>query len=818
MNLWKAIFRAELHRGRFFLIALVLLHALGFYVKAFLPGATGGEMGPLSAAVPAIGWTIHAIGLICIIGSLWFDSPTRSETHLRFRPVTFRDLTAPKFTAFLLIVAVPAILAEAAILRFTGAPGRTLWLGILQTACISVAFIAAPFPLAWLWKKWGHGLLAAITVIAACCGLAILALSRFWIPNNGTALWDTFRSPPFLLTWAAIATVACCGLFLLQRRIRLPLVARLTAFSLIILGGMMLSWRLQLRQEPTQEEKPSALVKMTIKRFSPEGKPGYTWLELTPVPPDLQPGEEVLWNFSRLSMNGRKINVLPSRNLSSPERYSDYSLAMLHAVSGDAKVAPEAPRPYNDLDSYRNRNIAVPFSAKLSSAATLRINDLPSDPAFQIEAGLRGTVIRWAVVLNQPLGSALTEVTFREPLHPLWLGNRIEDERGPLLPYRCFIHYPDRNAVINVPVAAADDPQLGRARSMGDGNVAIERQSSFMRTLTLSPSLPPGVNGARFIVMRPMPVRHMDASWKSTQPVIPTQLRNTPKPEMVIEGEGAHRAIRWLSRHPVPEAGASSEETSAWLRRFIPLINSPGAGQIPPREEYDRITETLKSIARHHPDELLENGKLLGNFPGDAGWILFAASDVITPEIIRRRPDEEIDFYWAELIKQRGWLDQFPNYALRQTRAGQGWKVRNFLQAGDTAKGLTKEEAIALLKLNPSASTYEIALKCGVSREKLAPIIEAIVRPALPASRGPTEHLVGLAMAAGHPEAMEWCLVTVWKFGYLPQIEFWQKMFSYLALPEGFSDRRPAQVIEWLKEKQSSDFVFDSAIGKFRLK
>jgi len=806
MNLWKSIFTAELRRGRYFLAAIVILHSMVVLMGRFI--SLQGAPGVLSFAIPLLGWASLAVGLAYMIASLWTDNPTRGETHLSTRPVRFSRLVLPKALAFLLMTAVPATIAEALALNLAGWPDlRTIALGALQQFVVAATLVIAVFPLVWLWRKWSHALGGVLLAAAAGFSLAYAAISLHWVGNNGNALTDTFRSPRFVLLWLLLAALGSALLFLLQRRLRVPAVVKAVAFAAVVIGAMIVSWKVQLIPDKAEDLGRAPLVKFSFKRFDNKDGTDYGWLQMEPPPPPLGDQEEVMWNFRRLSLNGKEVNVLPGRNLSSYDRSHYTSLAILNTLPG-RETGIQSAKP----------GVSLPLQYQRGSDAEMRVDDLSADGSFTVEAELEGTVVTWVKVLDQHISDAISEVSLREPSYPLWLGEGLENRILGSARYRCFIQRLDSKTVSHIPVITPGEPHREGARAMGGGSVVIQRKFSGATTLTLSRS--GGFRGQedRFIVMKPTVTRKVVTRWKSPSPIAPTSFRPSPVIPEVIGGEGETRAIRWLSQNPMPGEDASHEVASAWLAKFLPLANHSFYEPMAPKGEHARLREILRTMAREHIDAYLDQVRALGNHYGAVDGFVRHAWDYVTPEIIRRRPAEEIELYWPYLIENRKWRDQLTDYAIRETRQGRGWQARRFLQAGETAKQLTKEELLALLRLHPSATSYEIALKGGLSREELAPVVEEIMKPAYPLSRGPVLSLVGMSLAAGRMDGLGWYMDLMERWvGWIPHEE-WSEGMRYLDLPSHFSGQHRMEVLGWWKDKTPDDFIFVPEIRKFRMK
>jgi hypothetical protein len=522
-----AVFRAEFRRALPLLPWLLGLHAITLGLRT----RWSGELTPRLSGV--IEWGTWALALIVVVGSLWQDSPSRTDRFLASRPLRSGSLLSAKIAALLAMVALPFAFVEGCALVWADPPPRIVWLGILQTSLFVVVAVLAAFPFVWFWRN--HAIAFTGLAVAFFAGAVLLRLFGSHPLNLRGPRWlglDYLLMPPVLFAAMSIAgLLATASLILLRRQphaaLRIPIFAGCVCLALAA--------ALWLRVRPVVADHAETAPLVSLIYTPSQSSEGYgTRLDISPPSEAPDPSMQRVRHFARVRINGRESLRWGWAGRSSSIQLQAllHSAPLQHALRlrfGDALKLPDAV-PAED----------EPASALIDNAYP------PVDP-LRIEAQIKETYYRWQVVADLPLrtGASATRgesrwtieqattypdscggyrksVTLQKRFPTIWLEQVFGDHAGPAIEDQFVLLEPSTGKML--PGSAFD---LGNPPRPGQTDVlrslAVLSISLDFREGTWWEGKTPEIDWwreHRLLILRPAVEKTVHHDWSSAGPIL----------------------------------------------------------------------------------------------------------------------------------------------------------------------------------------------------------------------------------------------------------------------------------------------------------
>ncbi|MCF7731810.1 MAG: hypothetical protein K9N23_08985 [Akkermansiaceae bacterium] len=768
MTTIAAIFRKDFHQFRILIGLLVGLLAVLLAVRLEWTGSVVPDPASNMGYQPFLE-SILFLFTVVIAGRLtayvcFEDSPSRRERYLATRPVTAAPLACAKLAFLAAFVVAPFAIAAALYLALSGMPFRVIALGTLESLVRTLVLLGLGVPLILLWET-RRRLIAGIA--ALCLGLTVFVLAIGLLQERRSALLpfrpDVFADPLIQVVTVAIAAILLAVLAFIHLRRPLKMVSRLTTVFLAVavaplLGGLLRSGP---ATAPAANIAPCGMVRASINPYQANNIPSVS-INLSPdreTPAD----QDVTWSIAEIALGTHKI---PQRPRSDPRLVPSHYFHQGGLTPGLEAAIHRYVGPEWALVTPRHGRPMAPNSAgTLASEA-----DLPSGPA-PLDAVFQGHGFTWHRVAELPLipgseardsdatwtyhghalqteGSLILSLTHQGP--ELWLDPQgrspVFENRG----YRFFLLDPQRQLATpfddhhpvrrNLAIGTAC-PRRGLVLQLsgsGESNTFTATQLESFRLLILRPRY----EGVRFCRWTsPAPI-----AFRSTLPAGPNGLANTPydlKPTDIA---------RWIAAHPSPGSGASSAEVARYLVSLLEQTNRSS-----PLPKNHPATAALSIHVPGHLELFLRALTALHTDHHASQMLLFAALDEglehrQLPEIVRHLLYHPM---LVTLITSRGWTaDVAPDLA-RLIRNGN--LHQNLLEAAAAlpdGAGITRDEWLAVFRLEPTSSTYLILRDIPGLEPAVAAEVDARMTDRIPLLMATSvDPLLDLALVRGHPRA-----------------------------------------------------------------
>lgn len=847
MSVWKSIFTAELRRSRVFFLIFLLLKALfcAVMVAVLMRRPWTEDQHTWVEIIPPslLGASSLCLAAIGAFRGAWLDSPTRGGSHLAFRPVSHRVVASALFTAWLLMFVLPAALIEGLLIRHYEFPMRTVMLGSLQTGFVTALVLLNALWIGWMWEnKLRLALGLGLFVAAYFQILFFFAFIRGSLP---AFIANGIEIPQFAPIW--FITTTFLGFFLLVLHSRQPIrgwvrviAAPATIYAALVLVGLIgsflprpASYRGLETSGPQKTLAMPAIVSAGYSKGSSRRDPALLQMQ-PPTPTSLPVDQRVEWRLTKLSANGAGIqNFLPDPRTMGVVMDNYPNLASYNALSrhlGDKIMIDRG------IPSSRE----APAQGQLrESNGILELRDLSCE--------LTGAVTRWTITGDRPLRPS--ETSGRILLNQryfLWIVPGTSPWSYGDWRERHYLYSPTTGLLTELP------PRGGISHAgFGVDWLTPDNYDPLKR-----PYL-----GHRLISLRPETIGTLKTS--VTIPGDTVLRKQEDNGELPLHGPDAVKALEtWLTEHPAPAMDAPEAVISAWLRQFLPLIPMPDRQPVP------SIKEIIVSVAESHPVLLLETLNKLGR---NSTWANLNVSQALPKSLVReaiiRRPNTSTSEPRGGLQPGDEKLAQaLGPYAAMKARRGESFAVLEILFSVPEAVGLTHAEWLDVFRLHPSARSYNALRKVGVPETELGQEIAGLLEHRFPLSyrennvledrsgEGGAEYSVEasatgsrdafsniskgsvpdveLALASGHPQAVEWyarCYQSLmnWRDIHLPAFSAMgstnftdaaDSLRRYFVVPEDIPLRDTKRHISWFLEHPPEDFTFDPTIRKFRLK
>ena len=686
-----AFLRAELLRALTFLPWLLGLHALSLGMQTvWSAGASRFHEGLANTAL----WLLTAG---CAIASVWRDHPWRPGAFLRSRPTRVLPLFLGKASGLLIWICLPFLLTELITLRWKQMPPVVLWLGPLQVFLTVAVPVLALFPMLWFWRNGRQ----AITGLALALAASILFRSAIdAIPSlrisGSSLLQERFVATPALLVASAGLAVllAGMGMIALSRKFLPRWLAFTAALSAIILALTGFAHREPAKADSTVA---SSLVHATLSNREEKQKKSRTWLSVEPPAPDLAANEEMAWDFEQFRFNGEKSGAWPRRTLDEQLMMISSSLAMRGAVS----------RHFQGRVSFTTS----PGKSPMAASTILPGYENPTR-SIDIEAELRGTVIRWEVVADLPVeNGATTEaqghrwtiegslrthgVSFqlRESAPNLWLTGDPQTLPG-WSSQRFLLIDEEKGMAMRLDASPIDwgwryPGRVYRERSFRCGWSPHSIDTTEDRIV-----FEPLAGRYRVVVIRAFPVRTIATSWKPSRPLnsrglwTPSDRDSENRPVDFREGT----ANAWFKENPSPGPGATEGQVTAWLGELTARVGTDLSND----SERNELRAAFASLMPAHFTSLTKA------FEGLSGsdrrttnvrhLLYMCLYEGLTPEVLRNHANDEFSPIIYELALQKRIQRELIPMAVVRARQGFGWEVEEALLADPQATGFSASE------------------------------------------------------------------------------------------------------------------------------
>lgn len=848
MSVWKSIFIAEIRRVRVFFLIFLLLKAIFFAGVVIhlqrLEIGRGENWGILPTALLSI-----IVIIACLIGvmtfrSAWQDSPTRGASHLAFRPVRHRVVASAQLTVWLLLFAIPSALIEGLVIRHFGFPFRTMVIGSIQTGITTSLIILTAFWIGWMWETRAKLAAGVLLLMATYVHVFyLLGPFRHVLPQF---ILDGMELPQLLAIWVLI--VACLAFLLLLLHARHPIRGwlRVLAAPAIVYTALLLASLIgTFLPKPApyspadasarvESHPPAIIVSAGYSKNSSRRDPPLLVVQ-PPLPATLPADEEVEWKFTEISANGSRIRN-PRLDQTSLQRISSGSLSLAG---------------YNALSRHLGDKLSIDrgiFSLRSQPAQTNISGKITGAELRDLSCKLRGTTTRWKISTDRPLrpseanGKIMLDHRYHLWLMPQAMGDRYESYR-----HLRFLYSPTDGRLVEL------QPRGGLSYAgMSIGWMSPDHYAPNDRYYL----------GYRLIILRPETISALETTWAAQQPMPLIEWDGNSSP-MSLHGPAAVKTFEtWLAEHPRPATGSPTAVISAWLREFLPRIPMRGEKEIP------GMREIIVSLADNHPIELLDalNGMRNGSFAAR-----MTVTDFIPKSLLREAIHRHGNIHTSE--KRSGpqpgdekLAEILGPYAAQKTLRGESADVLETLFSVPEAVGLSHEEWLDLYRLYPSARSYNALRKVGVPEADLARETAGLLEHRFPLAyrennvlvdgsgeSSPQYHVrasvsgerdaysniskgsvpdIELALASGHPQAVEWYARSFQslmngKEIHLPSFSAQgsttftyatDSLRQYFVVPEDIPAKDTKRQISWFLDHSPADFVFDRSLRKFRLK
>jgi hypothetical protein len=768
MSIIAAIFRKDFHQFRTLIGLLAGLLAVLLAVRLEWTGSVVPDPASNMGYQPFLEGML-ALFTVVIAGRLtafvcFEDSPSRRERFLATRPVAAAPLACAKLAFLAAFVAAPFAIAAAVYLALSGLPFRVIALGTLQSLARTLALLGFGVPLILLWET-RRRLIAGIAAI--CLGLTVFVLAIGLLDERRSPLLpfrpDVFADPLIQVVTVAIAAIPLVVLAVIHLRRPLRMLPRFATLFLAgvvapLLGGLLRSGQ---STTPATHISPCGMVSASISQHESNNIPS---VSINLAPDRKSPADQdVAWSFAEIAVGTRKV---PQRPQSDPRLVPSHYLHQGGLTRGLEAAIHRHLGPEWALAASRHGRPMLPDSAGTFAPEA----DLPTGPA-RLDAVFQSHGFAWQIVAELPLVPGTEardgDVTWTYRGHALIRGETLAlslthrgaelwlDPRGrtPIFEndlYRFILLDPLRHLATPL----EDDHPVRQTLATGTAcpRRGLVVQLSGSRESSSFNAIKP--ERLRLLILRPRHEGVRFCSWsspapidfRSTLPAGPGELANTPrdlKPDDIA---------RWIDAHPGPGAGAPSAEVARYLVALLEQTN-----RCPPLPEKHPALPALSIYVPGHLELLLRALTALHIDHHASRLLLLGALEAglehrQLPEIVRHLPHQPT---LVTLITSRGWTaDVAPDLA-RLIRNGN--LHQNLLEAAASlpdGAGITRNEWLAVFRLEPTPSTYRILRRIPDLEPALAAEVDARMGAAIPLLMAiSVDPLLDLALVRGHPRA-----------------------------------------------------------------
>lgn len=827
-----AIFRAEFLRALPAWPWLLASHAIAA-IAGILPSGQTGVQTVLLGSIAS--WSVGALSLFLVVRSLWEENPNRSEHFLATRPMRFAALLKGKVAGLLILILVPFILAEAAVLIGRNQPAQVIGIGLLEASVMLLIFIGVAFAAVWCWSKRSQayvGLPLAIGMAIATAALLDRVPSLKFSDSN--YLKEKLLSLPAmlcgLLTFGVVAA-SCAVIFGRGRKFRR--VLSFAALGSLVPAVMMPLVRVKREAGPRSD--PS-LVHVTLSNQD-MGDRVATKVGIQPPAPDPKRENDLIWSVDSLKVNGQRVEPGPMQGIADRLRVSNseelWSRPIRSALRAHFGAKIQLPPVLEERNASYSAEAIIPGNY---------------DPArmLDLEVGLLGTFIDWEVVADLPLSEDaearwgntrwlirgfrqgndwfntqfFISAQLVETAPYLWLSDLEDGQLSDRRYYRYFLIRETDGKVIKQSLS----PSYGSAGWRRVSLCLRERENQIAESSSRSQldSVEPFLSrdtSYRLAIVRGTPAGSISAVWKTPSPLScaglwtpATGVHSPPPPD-----PRAGTAPEWLRDHPAPASGATDEAVQAWLDEFIPRIGDHHSNDVT-----RRLKATVGSLLAEHPAMVIKSMRELSPFAsGPRGVLGWAVMDHLPREYIARMTTRDFDEELYRLAVSKGWRGDLTSIAAQRARMGFGWQVEKALTSSPKEVGFSKEEWCDFFRLYPTADAFRALAGVVLPREELEMEVDRLLEDfEAPLPNPHIDPLLELALARGRNEAPRWlrdgirrrqaslqAFASVW---VKDPIRKWFAFPSHLKTDD--------EVVGWFLNQEPDRFVFDSVSGKFQLR
>ncbi|MCW1923603.1 hypothetical protein OKA05_13645 [Luteolibacter arcticus] len=821
-----AIFRAEFLRALPVWPWLLASHALAV-ISGIVPSGQAGVRTELLGSIAS--WGVGSLSLFLVVRSLWEENPNRSEHFLATRPMRLAGLLKGKAAGMLILIVVPFVLAEAAVLLGRGQSAHVIGIGTLQAVVVLLVLLGVAFPAVWGWSKRSQAFVALPAAFAT--GIASAALldraPSLRISGSPYLQAKLVSMPVMLCGLLALGMVAACCALIFGRGRSFRRVPAFVALSCVIPAAMMALAGI----EPGSGEKRVApsLVHLTLSNRE-MGDRLANWLEIDPPPLETQAEGDVVWSVASLRVNGRRAEPWPKQGIGDRLRASRPEMAWNRPIQ---QALRERYGDQLKLPEVLGKTVALPAATALPGE---------HDPArmLDLEVGLLGALIDWQVVAEVPVRNQAEtrwentrwairglnqadggiNIQFIETTPYLWL---TDPANG---------HLPDRGCDRYFLVRESDGKitplsDMGLALAPGWRRVSLglrERMvmlrdnfSRFDRDME-DPFVVPAAN-YRLVIVRGIPSGRVSVDWITSSPIscaglwTPTTGVHSPPPPDPRAGT----ALEWLQQNPPPASGASEEAVQAWLDQFAPRISNHESN-----ETNHQLKAAVGSLFAEHPALVIRTIRALSPFARGAGGVFgWAMMDHLPRDYARKMTARDFDEGIYRNAVRRGWQGDLIGMAAERARMGFGWQVEEVLISSPKEVGFSEAEWRDFYRLYPTADAFRALAGVVLPREYLEKETDRRLEDYEPPLPNPNiDPLLDLALARGRSEAPRWLrdairrkqatettFASVW---VKDPVRKWFEFPSHLKTDD--------EVVGWFLGQEPVHFVFDPASEKFHLR
>jgi hypothetical protein len=819
-----AIFRAEFLRALPVWPWLLASHALAA-IAGIVPSGQAGVRTELLGSISS--WCVGSLSLFLIVRSLWEENPNRSEHFLATRPMRLAALLKGKVAGLFLLIVLPFLVAEAAVLLGRDQSVPVIGIGLLQALIVLLTLLVVAFATVWCWSKRSQtyvGLPLAIGMAIATAALLDRVPSLKF--SDSPYLKEKLASLPLvlcgLLTFAAAA--ACCPLiFCRDRRFR-----RVLAFGAI--GSLVPAVMMPLaRVKPEAGERLNvSLVHLTLANRD-IGDRLANWVEIEPPAPDLKKEVDVAWSVDSLKVNGRRAEPSPEKSLANQLRVSNSSVVWSHPIR---EALYQHLGTGIKLPTIHERKVVFP-----AETATPGRHD-PSR-LLDLEVGLRGTLVAWQVVADLPVrnqaesrwkntrwlirgfiqGNDSISMRLVETTPHLWLSGMEDWQLSDRESDQYFLIRENDGKIVQLPshgVGRVGWQRVSLSLRQRESWI-MERSSNFQSDADEGFFLPDA--NYRLVIVRGMPTGRVSVDWRTSSPISCTGLwtpaadvHSPPPPD-----PRAGTAREWLQQNPPPASGASEEAVQAWLDQFVPRIADNESN-----ETNHQLKAAVGSLFAGHPALVIRTMRALSPFAqGARGVFGWAMMDHLPHDYAQKMKARDFDEEIYRNALRRGWQGDLIGMAAERARMGFGWQVEEVLTSSPKEVGFSEAEWRDFFRLYPTADAFQALAGVVLPREYLEKETDRLLEDfEYPLPNPRIDPLLHLALARGRSEAPRWLRDAIRK-KQATETTFasvWVKdpVLKWFEFPSHL--KTDDEVVGWFLGQEPDHFVFDPGSGKFHLR